>query len=236
MEVTRREVIFSISIVAVILGLAYLLQSHLFDSSNIRINQLETATGVNEKGLFDHAMKTNLENIMIETEINAVDTVSSEFIKGDYMYVEEIKEKYVRKSRSVSYKCGDSRCYRTEYYWTWDVVGRNKKHSKEVEVFDHKFKKNKITGYDSRRHSTVKTDRRTRYKINVTDKKIEGTIHAATKDGKWNLYKGQVKDDIVSDAITGVKTSKVVYWLLSLLVAGGLSYWFVSHDNWWLED
>jgi hypothetical protein len=97
----------------------------------------------NDSDLFIYGMKTNVGNAFVYGDLKAVDYVTYPEIGGQYSYVEKVKERYTRHTRTVTKTKtvnGKQQTYtETEEYWTWDVVDRESKSSTKITFLDVEF-------------------------------------------------------------------------------------------------
>jgi hypothetical protein len=104
-------------------------------------------------------------------DLVAVDTVTYPEIDGEYMYVEKVKEKYTKHTRTVTkYKTvnGKRKSYTTtETYWTWDRVGSEDKKCNEVTFCGITFNVNKFDIPSSHHIDTIKETSHIRYIRNM---------------------------------------------------------------------
>ena len=123
-EITYREILASISIVAVMLLIGFVISgkiSQIQDDKNAKYNK---AVKIESTDLFRYGMDTNVGNAFVYGELKAVDTVTYPEIGGEYMYVEKIEEHYNRHTRTYTTTDGKGHTrIHTEVYWSWDYAG-----------------------------------------------------------------------------------------------------------------
>lgn len=129
-EITRREIIASISIIAIMLLIGVLISSKISDWQINQNDKYNKAVKIESTDLFQYGMETNIGNAFVYGKLKAVDTVTYPEIGGKYMYVKKVKEKYTMHTRRVSHGSGKHKYYTTETYWTWDYVGKESKKAK----------------------------------------------------------------------------------------------------------
>lgn len=122
-EITKREILASVSIIAIMLLIGSLLSAKISNWQMDRNEKYNKAVKIeNNTDLFRYGMDTNVGNAFVYGELKAVDTVTYPEIGGKYMYVEKVKEKYTKHTRRVKHKSGDHTYYTTETYWTWNEI------------------------------------------------------------------------------------------------------------------
>lgn len=237
MEITNREIIVSVAIVSIMLIIGTMLSGIISD--NIADNNAiyNKAIHVEDKDIFEYGMKTNVGNAFVYGDLIAIDTVGYPDIEGEYLYVEKVKERYTMHTRTVSYKCGKNTCFRTENYWTWDVVNRESKSSEKVTFLGVEFNFNQFKRPSDKYIETVKESSKVRYKYYGVPSKLKGTIFANLKDN--NIGK-DVK--LYQDMTTQVAHERLVsnnlplwgFWVLWIALIGGAVYGFYYLENNWL--
>ena len=88
-EITKREILASISIIAVMLLIGFVISGKI---SNYILDQNEKynkAIKIESSDLFEYGMRTNVGYAFVYGDLKAVDTVSYPEINGEYMYIEK---------------------------------------------------------------------------------------------------------------------------------------------------
>jgi hypothetical protein len=242
-QITKREVLVSIIIIAIMLLLGIVIHSNINDGLMLEHQKYNTALQIeNDSDLFAYGMKTNIGNAFVYGDLKAVDTVTYPEIGGEYMHVEKVKERYTRHTRTVTKTRivnGQSQTYtETETYWTWDRVGSEDKQCKEISFCGVVFDSNKINLPSSSYITTIKESSHIRYKYYGTETEFTGTIFAELKDNTIPDNTGFYKNDTIEDVLKSLKSNwqLVVFWIVWILLTGGLVVGFYYIDNYWLED
>lgn len=148
MKITKREVIASFAIVAVMLVLGFILGDKIQDRQNDKNAEYYKAVHIDSAELFQYGMDTNVGNAFIYGDLNAIDTVTFDEIGGEYMYVEKVEEHYNRHTRVVTRTRtvnGKTQTYtETEVYYSWDYHDSWDKHSKNISFCGIDFDYGKI--------------------------------------------------------------------------------------------
>lgn len=113
-------------------GSTYLFSNAIADANKTYDKALKFSTENAEE--FSYAIKTQQGNLYATGELQAIgDTVSSEYLDGEYLAISETKEVYTHHTEE--YECGytdsdgdyhSETCTRS--YWTWDYAGSNEWH------------------------------------------------------------------------------------------------------------
>ena len=91
-EITKREILASVSIIAIMLLIGTLLSAKISNWQMDRNEKYNKAVKIeNNTDLFRYGMDTNVGNAFVYGELKAVDTVTYPEIGGKYMYVENTR-------------------------------------------------------------------------------------------------------------------------------------------------
>ena len=102
-EITKREILASISIIAVMLLIGVLIAGRISDWELDRNEKYNKAIKIKTQDLFEYGMRTNVGNAFVYGELEAVDTVTYPELDSVYMYVEKVKERYTKHTRQVAH-------------------------------------------------------------------------------------------------------------------------------------
>lgn len=241
-SITKREVIFSIAIVALMIVFGLMIHGAIDESLTQKYQEYNTALQIKEDtDMFEYAMKTNIGNSFVYGELKAVDTVTYPEIGGEYSYVEKVKEKYTMHTRVVTYTVtvnGKPQTHtRTEVYWTWDVVDSWSQHCKRISFLDIEFDYGKIPLPSEEYIKTIQESGSIRYKYYGSPTKCVGTIYSDLRNNTINgtrFYQNQTIDATIEQLESNVWL--VLFWIGWVLLTGGLVFLFLYIDNRWLED
>lgn len=236
-DITVRELLTSIAIVAIMMVVGVPISESIVDFQMEENEVYYKAVQIKTTDLFQHGMNTNVGNSFVYGDLIAVDTVTYPEIGGEYMYVEKVKERYTRHTRTKTYTDSNGKTKtKTETYWSWDVVDREDLKSKEVTFLNMPFSIDKfnIPGYSY--IDTIKESSHVRYKYYGTATKHTGTIFTNLKDGTINdteFYNGKnIEETIKHVESTG---GEIVFWICWVILTCGLVFGFYYIDNRWLE-
>lgn len=242
MEITKREVLFSIVIICVMLIIGIIISGNISDAVMEKQQEYITALQINnDKDLFEYGMRTDVGNAFVYGELKAVDTVTFDEIGGEYSYVKKVKEKYTRHTRTVTKTRtvnGKTQTYTTtEVYWTWDEVDSWSKHSEKITFLDVEFDYGTID-FPYRSHiDTQDGGYHVRYVYYGSPTHSIGTVYTKLSNGTitesamhHNRTIEEALDSVMKDG------SVFVFWIFWILLTGGVVYGFYYIDNRWLED
>ena len=242
-EITKREVLFSIIIISIMLIIGVMIHDNINDEIKLEQQKYNTALQIdNDSDLFSYGMRTNIGNAFVYGDLKAVDTVTYPEIKGEYMYIRKVKERYtmhtktVTKTKTVN---GKSKTYTTKKtYWTWDEIDRESKKCKEISFCGVVFNNNKIDLPMSEHIDTIKESHRIRYKYYAVKPKYTGTIFTELKDDTISDNTEFYNNMNIEDTMASLNSNwqLVVFWMLWILLIGICVFGFYYIDNEWLED
>lgn len=236
-EITYREILASISIVAVMLLIGFVISgkiSQIQDDKNAKYNK---AVKIESTDLFRYGMDTNVGNAFVYGELKAVDTVTYPEIDGEYMYVEKIEEHYNRHTRTYTTTDGKGHTrIHTEVYWSWDYAGSEDMQCKEVSFCGVVFDSNKIKLPSADYIDTIKESGYVRYKYYGTNIEYKGTIFTELKDKTISdstpFYEMSIKE--TKDKLER-NIGVVIFWIVWIIVIVLAVFGFYYIDNEWLE-
>lgn len=236
-EITKREIIASVSIVAVMLLIGVLISSKISDWQINQNDKYNKAVKIESTDLFQYGMETNIGNAFVYGKLKAVDTVTYPEIGGKYIYVKKVKEKYNMHTRRVSHKSGKSTYYTTETYWTWDYAGEENKTAKKINFCGIDFKSNKIVLPDDEYVDTVKESSHIRYKYYGVGTKYTGTIFTTLKDKTISDKSVFYNNRNISETIEHLESDMplILFRIGWILLTGLAVFGFYYLNNDWLE-
>lgn len=240
-EITKREILASISIVAVMLLIGIIIAGKISDHELDQNEQYNKAIKIETQELFEYGMRTNVGNAFVYGDLEAVDTVTYAELDNVYMYIEKTKEQYTKHTRQVAHtKTVNGKTqtyYTTESYWTWDKVGSEEQTCKEISFLGHIFTSEKIGFPESEYIDTIKESSRIRYKYYGVGVNFTGTIFTELKDetisNNTPFYENKSIEETVEYLESG--SSVVIFWISWIVLIGLCVYGFYYIDNKWLD-
>ena len=167
-SISKREIIVSIAIIAVMIIFGIMIHSSIEDSLMLKCQEYNTALQINEDtDMFKYAMSTNIGNSFVYGDLKCVDTVTYDEIGGEYSYIKKVKERYTQHTRVVTYTVtvnGKPQTRtKTETYWTWDPVDSWSKHCEKITFLDVEFDYGMIEFPFASHIKTIKESSKIRY-------------------------------------------------------------------------
>lgn len=216
-EVTMREVLASIVIVLIMVGAGFFIADTIHDNLTSDNEKYFKALKIdNNPNLFDYSIRTEVGDMLSYGTFKAKQPVSDALVKGKYFAMEKTEEHYTMHTRTVSYKCGKSTCFRTEVYWTWDEVGSEIFTTKTFTFLGRTFDYNKVNFHHYQYLDTIHTDYHVRFQFYVIPTEFKGTLYSIAKDKtiKDNtLYANQKIKEVMNDIEHDADKWVLFFWI-----------------------
>lgn len=243
-EITLREILVSIAITLVLIGLGFLISSGIENRINESNEKYYKALKINNnEEIFKYAIKTNVGYTLAQGKVQAIDGVSIDDIDGEYFYIKKEKEKYTKHTRQVEHTetIGNETYtyYTTEEYWTWDYAGKEEFHTEKFKFLGAVFSYGTINFYNSSYKETKQIDYYTRYKYYIIPFEIEGTLFTYINNNTINendfLVDGTI-ENIMNQKENESTDFKILFWILWIIFIGFVDFGYMYLDNNYLED
>lgn len=240
-EITKREILASISVIAVLLLIGFIISGKISDHLMDKNEKYNKAVKIEDQELFEYGMRTDIGNAFVYGNLEAVDTVTYPEIGGKYMYVRKVEEHYTRHTRQVAHTTtvnGHSHTYyTTEVYWSWDYVGSEDKACKEVSFLKHIFSSKKIQFPDDDYIDTLKESSHVRFKYYGVGLKYTGTIFTELKNKTIKNNSPFYENMTIDKTVEHLESDFALwlFWIFWIILIGACVYGFYYLDNEWLE-
>lgn len=240
-EITKREILASISIIAIMILFGILISSKISEYQMDKNEVYNKAVKIESQEMFQYGMDTNVGNAFVYGDLKAVDTVTYPEIGGEYMYVEKVKERYTKHTRQVAHTRtvnGKSQTYyTTETYWTWDRVGSEDIKCKEASFCGVNFASNKIDLPDTDYIDTIKESSNVRYKYYGVGTEYKGTIFTDLRDKTISDNTSFYNNSTIDETIERLESDFpiIIFWIFWVILIGGMVFGFYYLDNRWLD-
>ena len=237
-EITRREILASVSIIAVMLLIGVLIAGKISDYQLDKNEKYNKAVKIESQDLFEYGMRTNVGNAFVYGDLEAVDTVTYPEIGGEYMYVKKVKERYTQHTET--YYVTDSKGKKhkkTRTYWSWDYAGSEDLKCDEISFSGVTFKSSKIDIPGTDYIDTIKESSHVRYKYYGTGTKYIGTIFTELKDGTIMDATPFYQNKSIDETVEALESDFAIwiFWVAWIVLIGLCVYGFYYIDNNWLE-
>lgn len=238
MEITKREIIASVAIIAFMLTIGFIISGKITEHQIEKNDEYQKAVHIEDKEIFEYSMRTNVGNAFVYGDIKPVDTVTYEEIGGEYLYVEKVKEKYTMHTQKYTTSDGKGHIRtHTRVYWTWDRVGSEDKKCDKINFCGIDFKSKKIEFPSSEYIDTIKESSHIRFKYYGVPTNHTGTIYTQLADDTISDNSRFFEDYTIDGALESCTsgTGNVIFWIAWILLICGCVYGFYYAENWWLE-
>lgn len=237
-EITKREIIVSFSIVALMLIFGFSISGMIADHVEDKKRMYNQALQVETPEMFKYGMETNVGNAFVYGELAAVDTVTYDEIGGCWLWIEKSREEYRRHEREVEHEDSKGNTYyTTEVYYTWDTVYSEDKHSEKITFLGIEFDYNKIKVSGTKYIDTIYKWSDVRYVYYGTPPEHTGTIFTKLSDGTIEdsnrLYENQTIAEVLE--AKNRDCSQVVFWIVWIILTIAAVGGFYYLDNSWLD-
>lgn len=235
--ITKREILASISIIAILLIIGVLISGKISEKQNDKNALYNKAIKIESTDLFEYGMRTNIGNAFVYGDLETVDTVTYPELGGRYMYVEKVKEKYTMHTRTVTKTVNGKTRTKTEHYWTWDVIDRDSVKCKEISFCGVVFNSEKIELPSSYYIDTIRESSIIRYKYYGVDTKYTGTIFTSLKDKTISDNTPFYQDRNIEETVDMLESGYwvFIFWFFWIMLIAACVYGFYYLDNEWLE-
>ncbi|RHT20988.1 hypothetical protein [Clostridium sp. AM33-3] len=237
MEITKREIGASVTIVAVMMIIGFLVAGRI-EAWQIKKNaEYYTALQITSPEQFQYGMDTSVGNAFVYGVLRAVDPVTYPEIGGAYLYAEKEEEHYNRHTRTVTETDSQGKTHtRTEVYWTWDYYDSWNIYSQRINFLDVEMDYRKITRPSAQYIDTIQTSAHVRFNYYGAPAECEGTIYTDLRDGTISDNTQMLVNTGIEDAVKEKTRSYTwMFWILWMILTGAAVYGFCYLDNDWLN-
>lgn len=237
-EITKRELIVSVVIVAFLMSLGFLISEKINEHIADKQREYNQAIQIDSPELFAYGLETNVGNAFVYGELKALDPVTFPEIGGKYFEIEKEREEYTRHEREVEHTDSEGkRYYTTEVYYSWDWASSESLQCTEIEFLGIEFDAEKINYSNSKYIKTIYKDSDTRFVYYGTALECKGTIYTTlcdnTIDDKTFFYANQTIDT-VKESLTSSMSIYLFWFAWSILIILAVSGFYYL-DNTWLD-
>lgn len=238
-EITKRELLASVSIIAIMLLIGVLISGKISEAQLDANEKYNKAIKIDTLDLFEYGMRTNVGYAFVYGDLKAVDTVSYPEINGEYMYIEKIEEHYNMHTRTVTTTDSKGKTHtRTETYWSWDYAGSEEQRCSEITFLGHIFPSNKVKFPSAEYIDTIKESSHVRHKYYGVDTEYIGTIftdlRSNTIANNTPFYVNMTIEQTTKHLETG--SDVIFFWIFWIILTGFCVYGFYYADNNWLKN
>ena len=236
-DITKREIITSIAIVAIMFMLGTIISGAIADYTEERKKEYNQAMQIDSKELFEYGMNTSVGNAFVYGQLKAVDTVTFDEVGGQWLWISKEREDYTRHEREVEHTDSKGHTYyETEVYYSWDHVSTKVKHSEKITFMDVELDYDLIDWTETEYIDTIYKGFDTRYIYRGSPIEHTGTIYTKLHDGtvdKCHLYENSTIQEVLESK--NEDFGQVFFWALWIVFISFVVFEFCYLDNSWLR-
>lgn len=240
MKITKREFIASIAIIGIMLIIGFGISGKIREGNLEKQEEYNQALKIdNDSELLGYGIRTNVGNAFIYGDVIATDPVVHNEIS--YGSLTRVRERYTMHTRIVTYTDGNGHTRtRTEVYWTWDEVDREKKNSSTLNIVGSEFPWVVLGSLPETYLETVDISATLRDKYYVSNIKNTGTLYGNLGNIE-NEYGAKFSKFYVDEEINEVvdrlnKEYNIIwFWIGWALLGCVIIMLFYYGENRWLE-
>ena len=239
MEITKREILLSTLIVAIMFGIGVWISSPILSKATSRYLDIASSVVVSDAEKFDYIKRTNAGMFIADGTLYVIDTVRIPDLPNAYSYVKKVKEEY--RSHTETYRDSDGNSH-TRTYHSWDEV-KHWDYKAENGVFlGQDFKMKDIYKYHPKKEATIKADTKwyeteTRYVYYTCPPSFDGILTGIAEGKQYHEVKfreGITSFQYLERNEKNINTGTVVFWLFWTLFTIALVVGFYELENKWL--
>lgn len=240
MEITKREIIASFSIIAIMLIIGLIISGNISEKIMDSNEKYNKAVKIEDEELFKYGMRTSVGNAFVYGDLEVLDPVTYPEVGGEYSYIEKVKEEYTMHTRTVTYTDSNGKTQtETETYWTWDEVGSESIRSKKVKFLGVEFNFAQFLNLKDSYIDTIKESWNIRYKYYGSPIKATGTIFTTLKDNNIGDEIKLYEDMNITETYEYLESGQwlvFLFWVIWTMLITGVVYGFYYLDNNWLNN
>lgn len=238
MKITKREILLSIAIIAIMALIGLMIHESISDSLMLKYQQYNTALHIDsDQELFEYGMRTNIGNAFVYGELNALTPVSYPEVDGEYSQMKKVKERYTMHTRTVTYAVDGKVKTRLETYWSWDAVDSWYQYSGKIAFLNVPFDHGTIELPSMSYIDTIKESSHVRYVYYGTPASCTGTLYTFLNNSTIEnpvFYYGFDIPQTIEYLEAGSEFA--IFWIAWIVLTSALVFGFYRFENNWLED
>src|SRR6185312_805157 len=237
-EITKREILISIVIVLLMLSVGFFISVNIHNNVSVGNEKYFKALKIdNNPDMFNHAINTEVGDIVSYGTFKANSAVSDSLIKGKYFSIIKIDEHYVMKTRIVTYTDANGNMQtRTETYWEWEEVKRSQYNTDSFSYLGKEFEYEKVKFKNHKYNKTVSKGllSNVRWEFRTIPVEFNASLYSMAEGKtitKNELYSGQSIEELIHQKEKGADNAVVLFWIALMFVIVLVVGIFVAMDN-----
>lgn len=242
-EATKREILFSVTILCAMVGLGVLISNRIMSDWSERQSDVFSATRIyGDSSKFDYIMRTDAGNFMADGRIEAANPVSLPEIDGKYMDIRKVREEYRMHTQVYTTSDGKGHTHvHTRHYWTWDVIESETFAAEKVSFLGKEFPYDSVNLEDYPKNDPVTINQSgiVRHVYYTSPQSDTGTM-TGTASGKafsnLSFHGDTTIEGYVSSFERKGNVINICFWVVWIILTGCAIFLFYYLENNWLED
>jgi hypothetical protein len=255
-DITKREIFFSLIIIFLMLGIGFFIYENI-NNSIMNSNEIYSKSlRIYDLDGFNHALSTNVGNVFTTyTAITNTPVILPEF-KNEYLYIKKIHEKYQMHTYTSTDSKGHVKVHR---YWSWDNINSEEYIAEVININGIDVKGNKIffknIEYLELDNNIINKNfyvyklssnylyigNHERFCYEIVPSSISGSTFIFLNNNNItneyiSLYRNIDPDKLYEKYINDSNGTKIIFWIIWIILIGVVWFAFVKLENRWLED
>ena len=243
MEITKREILASVTILAIMVGIGVWLSAPILSKATERYFAVASSVVVNTDDEFDYISRTNAGRFLANGTLSVSDTVRIEELPGVYSFIKKVKEEY--RLHTEVYTTTDGKGHTTTHtrtYHSWDEV-KHWNYKAERAMFRGKeFKIDEVYRVRAQKDTIIKVKTKmfendTRYVYYTAPVSFDGVMLGNAMNRKYDdpkFINGLTAEQYTKNAERKLNGNTIVFWILWSLLTAGMIVGFYALENKWL--
>lgn len=243
MEITKREILLSITIFAIMIGFGVWISSPILSKATNKYIEAASSVVVNDAEKFGYIKRTDAGRFIADGTLAVIDTLLIDGLPKPYSYVEKDKEEY--RMHTETYTITDSKGRtqtRTRTYWSWDVVKTWNYKSERGVFLGQEFGMDSIFRYHSKQDTIVKVktglfNNDTRYVYYTCPPSFDGIMIGVAENKTYSnpkFIQNTNSEKYLEKMEKNVNGGTIAFWILWIILTGGIIVGFYALENKWL--
>ena len=241
MEIKRREILFSLAILAMMIGFGMWISSPILSKAVDKYIEKASSVVVGDDSKFDYIRRTEVGNFIANGTLSVIDTIRVSELPKTYSYVKKQKERYTMHTQTYVTTDGKGHSQvHTRTYWSWDVVHTDVYKSKRGRFLGQPFEMEEVFSYflHTARDTVIKESSNVRYVYYTAPPSFDGIMVGKAEGKKYiepKFISGTTSDKYIEKAAKGLNTGNIVFWIFWMILTFGLIFGFYYLENRWLD-
>lgn len=243
MEITKREILASVTILAIMVGIGVWLSAPILSKATERYLAVASSVVANTDDEFDYISRTNAGRFLANGTLSAIDTVRLEELLGVYSSVKKVKEEY--RLHTEVYTTTDSKGHTTTHtrtYHSWDEVKHWNYKAERAMFHGKEFKIDEVYRVRIQKDTIIKVktkmfENNTRYVYYTAPVSFDGVMLGSAMNRKYDEPKfinGLTAEEYIKNTERKLNGNTVLFWVLWILLTAGMIAGFYAFENKWL--